>query len=237
MKYRFVTEKENYEDFAPGRVILAKSGSTSFPVRLASEIFQRCAQFFPDANQLTVYDPCCGSGYLLTVLSFLHGEKITALRGSDIDAEMVAFASDNLSLLTHEGLEKRRKSLVQLADNYNKASHHDAILSADKLAKMLPPESIDYAITKSSAFTQSFASKSVDLIICDVPYGDRTAWQGITEFEDPIKQLLDVQYDVLGDDGIIALISDKQQKAVHPHYTQLQHETIGKRRFVILQKT
>ena len=43
MQYRYVTEKESYEDFAAGRVLLSQSGMTSFPVRLASEIFQRCA--------------------------------------------------------------------------------------------------------------------------------------------------------------------------------------------------
>ena len=47
---------------------------------------------------------------------------------------------------------------------------------------------------------------------------------------------LQAQYDTLVTGGIIALISDKSQKADYQPYKRLQQENIGKRRFLILQK-
>jgi len=231
MQYRYVTEKHNYEDYAAGRVILSQSGMTSFPVRLVSEIFQRCASYFPSDQRLRLYDPCCGGGYLLTVLGFLHGEQLLYLHGSDIDAERVALASSNLHLLTDTGLDLRRATLQQLADTYGKQSHDDALQSLDRLT----PPNLPSFTWVSDAFQQSADAQSVDLMICDVPYGNVTTWQS-TDGSDPITRLLDAQFDTLVIGGIVAIISDKTQRATHPNYHQRQHETLGKRRIMILQK-
>lgn len=51
-----------------------------------------------------------------------------------------------------------------------------------------------------------------------------------------MSALLQAQYDVLVSGGIIAVVSDKSQKATYPQYQRLQQEMIGKRRFNILQK-
>jgi len=234
MQYRYVTEKQNYEDYAAGRVILSMSGGTSFPVRLASEIFQRCAAYFPDDKRLSVYDPCCGTGYLLTTIGFLHGDKIAALYGSDINPDAVDFASDNLKLLTHEGLQNREESLQDLANQFGKQSHQDALDSLNRLREKIPAKAIETSTWRANALELS-VPQTVDLIICDVPYGDATEWQ-ITNSENPLKDLIHVQYDALVDGGIIAIISDKKQKAAYPQFKRLQHETAGKRRFTILQK-
>lgn len=231
MQYRYVTEKRNYEDYAAGRVILSRSGMTSFPVRLVSEIFQRCASYFPSDQKLRLYDPCCGGGYLLTVLGFLHGEQLLSVHGSDIDTERVALASSNLHLLTDEGLHSRRKALQALADTYDKSSHQDALQSLERLTATNIPSTT----WVSDAFQQSADPQSVDLIICDVPYGNVTTWQS-TNAIDPITRLLDAQLESLVVGGIIAIISDKTQRATHPHYSQRQHEILGKRRIMILQK-
>ena len=231
MQYRYVTEKRNYEDYAAGRVILSQAGMTSFPVRLASEIFQRCASYFPSDQRLRLYDPCCGGGYLLTVLGFLHGEQILSLQGSDIDSEILVLASSNLNLLRTEGLDSRRETLQELAETYGKSSHQEALQSLDRL---VAPE-IPSSTWVSDAFQQSADPQSVDLIICDVPYGNVTTWQS-TDTIDPITRLLDAQYESLVAEGILAIISDKSQRATHPRYHQRQHETLGKRRIMILQK-
>ncbi len=78
-------------------------------------------------------------------------------------------------------------------------------------------------------------SASVDLLICDVPYGKVTGWQADVN-DNLITALLQAQTDVLVSGGLVAVISDKSQKATYPRYKQLQQETIGKRRFLILQK-
>mgnify|MGYP005653726153 CR=1 FL=1 len=176
MQYRYVTEKRNYEDYSAGRVILSQGGMTSFPVRLASEIFQRCASYFPPDQRLRLYDPCCGGGYLLTVLGFLHSEKILSLHGSDIHEERATLASSNLHLLTAEGLQSRRATLQNLAETYSKQSHQDALHSLDRLMPTIQPQPILTSTWTADAFLQSAEPQSVDLLICDVPYGNVTTW-------------------------------------------------------------
>lgn len=235
MQYRYVTEKENYEDFAAGRVLLSQSGMTSFPVRLASEIFQRCADYFPTEQRLRVYDPCCGGGYLLTVLGLLHSARIQSLYGSDINTDIIGLAADNLRLLTATGLDTRRDTLQELANTYNKPSHYDALGSVERLRQYLPTSPIITRTWAADALQPTAAASSVDLIICDMPYGKVTDWQADAD-DNLITALLQAQYDVLVTGGIAAMINDKSQKATYPHYQRLEHETIGKRRFIILQK-
>ncbi|MBG9795269.1 hypothetical protein ABD76_23525 [Paenibacillus dendritiformis] len=43
MEYFFEKKHSGYEDFASGRVLYNARGTTAFPVRLASEIIQRCS--------------------------------------------------------------------------------------------------------------------------------------------------------------------------------------------------
>jgi len=235
MQYQYVTEKENYEDFAAGRVLLSQPGMTSFPTRLASEIFQRCADYFPADRRLRVYDPCCGGGYLLTVLGFLHGARLQSLHGSDINSSIVRLASDNLRLLTAEGLNTRRDTLRGLADTYKKSSHDDALESVERLHHWLPVSPITTQTWAADALQSTADRESVDLIICDVPYGNVTDWQ-TDSADNLITTLLQAQYQTLVTGGIAAVISDKSQRGSHPRYQRLQQETLGKRRFIILQK-
>ncbi len=235
MQYRYVTEKENYEDFAAGRVLLSQGGTTAFPVRLASEIFQRCATYFPTEQRLRVYDPCCGGGYLLTVIGLLHGTGIQSLHGSDINLDIVGLAADNLRLLTTAGLDARRDTLRDLAAAYNKSSHHDALESVERLRRCLPTAPIATQTWAADALQPTADRASVDLLICDVPYGNVTDWRADAD-DNLIAALLQAQYAVLVMGGIAAVVSDKAQKATYPRYQRLQHETIGNRRFLILQK-
>jgi hypothetical protein len=57
MQYRFA-EKSNYEDLAAGRVIHGAPGATNFPVRLASELFQRALAVRRGNDRVHVFDPC-----------------------------------------------------------------------------------------------------------------------------------------------------------------------------------
>ena len=233
MKYRYVTERENYEDLASGRVLLSQPGAPSFPVRLASEIFQRCDEYLPD-RRLALFDPCCGGGYLLTVLGFLHGERIDALYGADIVPDVVPLARRNLVLLTQAGLDARRQALTEMSAAYGKDSHAEAIASADRLRDALP-QSIDLGAWSADATQRCLPAASIDLLISDVPYGVEVTWQGQAD-ADPIMALLDAQLPALKPGGIAAIISDKKQRAVHPAYDRRLHDTLGKRRITLLQK-
>jgi 23S rRNA (guanine2535-N1)-methyltransferase len=102
MQYKYIKEQVDYSDFASGRVFYSLSGHPAFPVRLASEIFQPCVvsrkKIYNDSRPCTLYDPCCGAAYHLSVLAYLYREHIREVIGSDIDEKAVALASQNLGL-------------------------------------------------------------------------------------------------------------------------------------------
>lgn len=85
MNYKYFND-DNFEDFASGRVIYHKTGMPNFPVRLAGEIFFRCLQY-TDKKDITLYDPCCGSSYMLTVLGLLNIQEIENIVASDISED------------------------------------------------------------------------------------------------------------------------------------------------------
>src|SRR5438105_11677365 len=108
MPYRFASERQNYSDFAAGKVFESLPHSAFFPVRLASEIFQRCMDLRTREGlreRIVLYDPCVGGGYLLSVIAYLHWQQIERLIGSDINPEALELARRNTSLLTLQGLD------------------------------------------------------------------------------------------------------------------------------------
>ena len=50
MQYKFAKEQPDYSDLASGRVFYSLPGHPAFPVRLASEVFQRCLAHREDAG-------------------------------------------------------------------------------------------------------------------------------------------------------------------------------------------
>jgi hypothetical protein len=233
VQYEYVTEKTNYEDYAAGRVLYTQAGMTSFPVRLASEIFQRCAALL-NKRRLTVYDPCAGSAYLLTVLGFLHSERIGALWAGDIHTDAAIIAQRNLSLLTQSGLEQRRQEIEAMLHEYGKASHAEALTSVDVLRGQLPQQAIQCKVWSADAMQPPLISNSVDVLLTDVPYGDVVSWGG-NATDNPIYDLLEAHYRILARPSVVAIISDKGQKAAHPQYRRLLQDTLGKRRITLLQ--
>ena len=206
---------------------------TSFPVRLASEIFQRCLAYRSTQSPVCLYDPCGGSAYALTVLGFLHGEQIQSLLCSDIRKEAVQVANHNLALLSPQGLMKRANTLRSLIALYDKASHHDALNSIIPLSTLLKSNVIRTQAFVADALTRTLAHSSVDLLITDVPYNNVVGWQG--RIADPISHLLNIQYDILREDAIVAIITLKDQKISHKRYEHLKHITLGKRRISFLR--
>src|SRR5262245_55152460 len=88
MPYLFVHDRHDFTDVAAGPVLYSLPGRPAFPVRLTSEIFQRCqAHLLQLGNEppYTVYDPCCGSAYLVVTLAYLHWPAIQQIVVSDID--------------------------------------------------------------------------------------------------------------------------------------------------------
>jgi hypothetical protein len=97
MKYLFATKRQNYSDYASGKVFYGLPEHPAFPIRLASEILQRCFAKRKTRDRCVLHDPCCGGAYHLTTLAYLHWDRIDAIIGSDINADALALAERNLA--------------------------------------------------------------------------------------------------------------------------------------------
>lgn len=241
MEYIYESTQRSYEDFASGRVLYNAQGTTSFPVRLASEIAQRCFHLLEKKGiqgPYTLFDPCCGGAYLLTVVGLLHGQRIHRVIGSDINAEVLGIAGKNLSLLREEGLEQRTEQLKELLALYHKPSHQDALQSAGRLKELLRSSRLEETVCFQADITQpkeNLAScKGIHIVMTDLPYGDLVSWGGgsdepVGDFFNGIHSILDPAR------SVVAVISDKGQKLKHDRFQRIQHLKVGKRQVAIFE--
>jgi len=231
MEYKYAPNL-NYEDFASGRVLYHMGGEATFPVRLALEIYERCLSYSAKKRDIIMYDCCCGGAYMLTVLGFLKGDTISEIYASDIEPKSLKLAADNLSLLTTEGLNKRRAELEALYSSYGKQSHKEAMESIERIEKLVT-ERIAVNVFKRNALEADKLDFIPDIVITDVPYGNLTDWN---EGSGGVNQLMEVLYELCGQDTIVCICSDKKQKIQTSKFTRLEKQQVGKRRFEIFKK-
>lgn len=256
MPYRFSRERQDYSDFASGRVIRSLPGRTAFPVRLADELFQRCLALRPSAKRdtpVTLYDPCCGGASLLCTLAMLHWPSIRQIVASDADPDALALARRNLALLTPVGMNERHQEIAALHATYGKASHAEALGSVERLrarlgelahAHPLPTRSFLADALDPASLRAHLDPQSIDVVIADVPYGQRMRWlinddcsRLGADSEDgtaTIWRLLEALWPALAADAVLAIVSDKTQRARHERYTPAGTLQIGKRRATFL---
>jgi hypothetical protein len=265
MPYQFAQERPDYSDLASGRVFHSLSGHPPFPIRLASEVLQRCLAIRAAAGssgpvtlydpccgaaagsseRVTLYDPCCGAAYHLSVLAYLHWPALQAIVASDVDPQSVEFAGRNLALLSVEGLDRRIAELTEMYQRYGKESHAAALSSARSLRQRLVDLSalhpIQVRVFQANALDRQAVHSQlqglqVDIVFTDVPYGQHSQWQRqFTRAQSPMWAMLDALRDVLVPTSLVAVVSDKQQKGSHEGYRRVQRFQIGKRQIVILR--
>lgn len=236
MVYKYCANK-NFKDLASGKVIVHRAGYPNFPIRLAQEIFCRCLYYLDHSDNICIYDPCCGGGYLLTVLGFLNFEIIKTIIASDISDEAIQLANENLSLLNINGLEQRIQQLNHLLLLHNKNSHAEALESATNLLSILTNSfhEINHKTFKANILSNNpFDNQNfkADIIFTDVPYGNLVKWQD--KNEDSIN-LLDQLLPITKDNSIVAICSDKSQKIQSDNFQRLEKQVIGKRLFQIFR--
>jgi len=253
MQYRFAKERQDYSDYSSGRVFYGLPGHPAFPVRLASEIFQRCVAL-REAQGATgpcvLYDPCCGGAYHLSTLAYLHWHAIGEIIGSDVDEEILSIARRNLSLLTVEGLDRRTADISRMLMQYRKASHEAALKSAEtlrqRLLDLVETHQIEVRLfaadaTDSRVVGEKLAGRKVDVVISDIPYGWHSSWQipdaSQASTLSPAWQMLEALLPVLSLGSVVAIASDKRQRVSHEGYRRLERFQVGKRRVVLLQPT
>ena len=249
MTYQFATEDQNYSDLSSGRVIYNQPGAPAFPVRLASEIFQRATRHLRAANnareRITIYDPTCGGGYHLAALGFLHGDQIASILASDIDLNILELARDNLGLLSLNGLARREGEIRRMLAAYGKESHAEALTSLHHLqdrlqdlgllrCRLFAANALD-----ASSLRDGLAGERVDLVFSDVPYGHLSGWNvpegsGV-DAPAPLWKMLDALREVLPPDSLAAIAADKSQKIAHEGYQRVERFLLGKRQITLLR--
>ena len=248
MQYKYEKVSSDYSDLASGRVFYSSPGYPAFPVRLASEIFQRClanrATIYKDATPCALYDPCCGAAYHLSILAYLHRKHIREIIASDVDKKAVELAKRNLGLLTAKGLDQRINKITEMVEQYQKDSHKEALRSARTLRnkiinlaqeRPLATKVFQASATDSKRILNHLKAKSVDIVFTDIPYGQHSQWHVSNKLLNPLESMLNALVGVLSSSSILAIVSDKQQKVEHERYQRVEHFQIGKRRVVILK--
>ncbi|GAB4580936.1 MAG: hypothetical protein Fur0022_36810 [Anaerolineales bacterium] len=245
MPYRFVTEKEDYSALASGQVFYNTPGHPAFPVRLMSEIFQRCialrrADGHP--HPVILYDPCCGAAYHLAVLGFLHRPHIHTLIGSDVDAEILRIARRNLALLTPAGLDQRKTELEAIAERFGKESHRlEAIahLRTHLLDTPISTRLFQADATQSQEIAPHLPAHPIDLVFADVPYSQHSVWKLSSAVQDspnpPLWHLLDALLPFVSSHTIVSIAADKAQKTTHAGYRRIERFQVGKRQILFFK--
>ena len=250
MTYKFAVERQNYADYASGKVFYNLPGHPAFPIRLASEIFQRCLHIRSARGldaPVTLYDPCCGGAYHLAVLAYLHWDNIREIIASDVNPRTLETAQHNLELLTPPGLERRIAEIETMQRDYGKDSHREARQSAEALKRSLlqhyashpiPTGTFQANALDSAALRAGLQDGRPDLVISDVPYGIHSQWEfpGHAAQQEPLTLLLENLRDVLADAALVVIASTKEQKIAHAGYRQVGKLKTGKRQVVVLEK-
>lgn len=229
MEYKFC-ENDNFTDYSSGRVLYGNRGIPNFPVRLINEIFRRCVYYCENKSNLTIYDPCCGGGYSLTILGLCNNEVIADILGSDIDKRMIEYAKKNTSLLSQAGLQKRINEIEGMLQLYGKPSHGEALESAKRIKDVIKHE-MNIDIFEADCTKPQNTDKKIDIIITDVPYGNLVDWKG--EQESGMNVMMTQLSKIANRSTILAISMDKHEKVNNGEWEKLEKNIIGKRKFMI----
>lgn len=211
MHYRFAPPG-SYEDFASGLVLRSAPRYPGFPVRLASELFQRARLHLGRTRDLVLWDPCCGSGQLIACLSLLHRESLARVIASDIDEGAVHLAGHNIALADPGRLSQRRAALHELAERFGKPSHARAVEAADRLASLpggAPELTCGVAdVLDPAALAGLLGDATPDIVVTDLPYGEQTGWHGgVSDELPPAESALRALQATIAPDGVAVLVN------------------------------
>lgn len=234
MSYRLADAAQDHSDLASGFVLRSAPGFPAFPVRLAQELFLRCATYLPVSEPLTLWDPCCGSGYLAAVTGLLNRPRLGRLVCSDVSPDAVELASRNLALLTDAGLEERARELEDSAVRFEKPEFGSRAAAARRLGATLRAGGGDLPSATMAADALNLAAlaevPAADLVITDVPYGDQTSWQGLASTaDDALAALLRSLCEVLPDHAVAAICARQRRISFDPPIRALDRFRIGHR--------
>lgn len=221
-----MTNRIDGSDLAPGVVLHSAPGQPAFPVRLAVELFRR-ARHDLGRERVTLWDPMCGSGYLLTVLGLLERPNLDAVLGTDVSDDALGLAERNLALLAPDGLDERADERRRQAEEFAKPQYEESALAAERLRERLvgdggalPARTAAASVLDPEALRAALDGLSPDLVVTDVPYGERVSWSDVRPGEDPVVGALDALASVLPEDAAIVLCTRGRRVPTGSHPTR-----------------
>jgi len=236
MAYRLATSRDDYRDLASGSVLRSAPGYPAYPVRLSSELFLRALSHLPE-RPAGLWDPCCGSGILITTVGLLHRERLRYVLATDVDPEAVALALRNVALLTGTGLAARADELRERQKEFDKAVHGEAAEAAMRLAQR-PANSggdLSASVAAADVFDPVSLSAVVStpppyLVLTDLPYGNQTTWVGSPPSNaEPTHAAMRALAAVLPDHAVIALTVQGRKVPTPPELQPLERFRVGTR--------
>lgn len=240
--YRYEVERTDYSALASGFVLHSAPQRPAFPVRLTSEMFLRALALTSRSDPVTVWDPCCGSGYLLTVLALLHRPMIARVLASDIDEDALALTRRNLSLLSPAGLRARAIELAQRADQFGKQVYESAASTAAELERQLTADggAVQWTARRASVFdpqqlAEVVAGSSPDVVLVDMPYGEQTHWSTDSPAPASPSQMVRALAEVLPTNAVIAMALRGRKIPLDPHIRSRGKFKIGTRAIALVQ--
>lgn len=235
MEYRF-TEKEDFSFLASGNVIKHFSGMPCFPVRLGLELFER-AYHLIGKEKITVYDPCCGNGFSMSVLGMIKQSKISSLYGSDIAPDCLEAASCNTAMLTREGMLAARDRVLQ-NENTTEARIEQLNESVEKLLPYLNnPEMQSKVFLHDILSAPPNLPEAADYVFADIPYGIMTEWKtSDVEKSDPVQQLIGNIAPIMSENGVLAVCGAKDLRIKTDLFCRTEKIHAGKRLIYLLRR-
>lgn len=218
MAYRHATSRENSADLAGA--LYSAPGFPAFPVRLADEIFRR-ALAHTAGSAAHVWDPCCGSAFLLTALALRHRRSIAEVIGTDVDPAALHLARRNLHLLSHDGMAARADELRARGERLDRPHSLAAAAGAQRLARRLAADggALPRRVAQADVFDPAQLRRALDgrrpdIVITDVPYGEQTRWLG-TGSADGVAGMVAALGEVL-DDGAVIAVATRGRRVLAP---------------------
>ncbi|GAA0731045.1 rRNA methyltransferase [Dactylosporangium roseum] len=243
MSYRHVVVKSDYTDLASGSVLHSAPGFPAFPVRLASEIFSRAMVLRGGDDPAVVWDPCCGGGYLLSVLGLLHRGAIASLVASDIDPAALQLARENLGLLDPAALDDRARALEEQAERFGKPSYLEAAAAARRLGTALAAQGgpLTAIVRRADVFDRAGLEAVVDgaapdIVIADVPYGEQTTWSG-SAGDAGVPEMLTTVASVLTSGAVLAVSARGRKVPLGGVCRPVESFRVGTRAVALLRPT
>lgn len=225
MRYRYEVAEVDRSDFSSGWVLQSRPGFPAFPVRLGSEVFQQLLEIGGWTRPVSVWDPLCGSGYLLTSVALLHRRRIARVLASDVDPTAVELAAANLDLLAPGGLERRAREVgPDAAESARRLATHlkaqgGAVPVCAVVANALDPVQVA-ALARNPP---------IDVVITDVPYGVQTQWSTPSEdLAQPLARLVENLSAYLAPGAVIGVAGPRVRR-LDDLLRPRRHLRIGKR--------